>query len=138
MSRPPHASPGLLGLVLVGGVVGTLLRHGLSTALAGRGTLATLLVNLSGALLLGALLELLARLGPDEGVRRAVRLGVGSGLLGAFTTWSALATETVLGVRDGRVGTALAYGVGSVLAGLVAAAAGVALVSVLLGRRPRR
>ena len=135
MSRPTHASAGLLALVLAGGTAGTLLRYGLSTLLAGHGTLPTLLVNVSGALLLGALLELLARLGPDEGRRRAVRLGLGSGLLGAFTTYSALATEVVLDLRDGRLGTALAYGLGSASAGLVAAAAGIALAARLL--RPR-
>jgi CrcB protein len=134
VSRPPHASPGLLALVLVGGAAGSLLRYGLSTALAGSGTLATLLVNVSGALLLGALLELLVRLGPDEGLRRALRLGLGAGVLGAFTTYSALATETALEVRDGHVGTAVAYGLGSAVAGLLAALAGTVAISALLSR----
>ncbi len=38
--------------------------------------------------MLGALLESLARRGPDEGRRRAIRLLVGTGGLGGFTTYS--------------------------------------------------
>ena len=133
--RPPHAHPVLLLLVFAGGVAGTLLRSALATALpASRFPLATFLTNVSGAFVLGALLEGLRRAGPDTGRRRAARLGLGSGLLGAFTTYSALAVESDLLVRDGHVGTATAYAVGSVLAGLVAAAAGVAAAGRALGR----
>lgn len=133
--RPPHAHPGLLLLVFAGGVAGSLLRSALATAVSGsRFPLATYLTNVSGAFLLGALLEVLLRSGPDTGGRRAARLGLGAGLLGAFTTYSTLAVESDLLVRDGQVGLATAYAVGSVLAGLVAAAAGVAVARRVTGR----
>lgn len=115
--------------MFAGGVAGTLLRLALATALPGsRFPLATWLTNVSGALVLGALLEALLRRGPDTGARRAARLGLGSGLLGAFTTYSTLAVEADLLVRDGHVALAVAYAVGSAVAGLAAAALGVALV----------
>lgn len=108
-------------------MVGALARYLIGQAITGgRFPLATFLVNVSGAFALGLLLEALARRGPDVGVRRATRCALGTGLLGAFTTYSALAMEVTLLTRDGRPGLALGYGLGSVLAGLVAAAAGVA------------
>lgn len=121
--------------MFAGGVAGTLLRFALATAVHGhRFPLATYVTNVVGAFVLGALLEGLLRSGPDEGPRRAARLGVGSGVLGAFTTYSTLAVESDLLVRDGAVGLAAAYALGSVLAGLVAAALGVGLARRLLGR----
>lgn len=128
---PVHLRPRLLLLVLLGGVAGAELRYGLATVLRGSGVLPTLLANLSGALLLGLLLELLARWGPDEGVRLDLRLGLGSGVLGAYTTYSTLATEVALHVRDGRWAEALAYGLGTVAGGLVAAGLGVAAARAL-------
>lgn len=134
-SRPAHAHPGLLLLVFAGGVAGTLLRFALATAVSGhRFPLATYVTNVSGAFVLGALLEVLLRHGPDAGARRAARLCVGSGLLGAYTTYSTLAVETDLLVRDGHVGLAAAYAGGTVLAGLVAAAVGIGLAGWALGR----
>jgi fluoride exporter len=87
---------------------------------------ATLAVNLLGALLLGALLEALARRGPDTGRRRLLRLGLGTGVLGGFTTYSTLAVETA----TLPTALAVAYLAASVLLGAAAALAG-----VLLGRR---
>lgn len=133
---PPHARPGLLLLVMAGGVAGALLRYGLTAALPQHGLPTTTLgINISGALLLGVLMQVLAGR-PDDGRRRAVRLAIGSGLLGAFTTYSTLAVEAVLLVRQGDAPLAVAYGVLSVLAGLVAAALGIALGTVLTVRRP--
>ena len=138
MSRaalPAHRRPAALLAVLVGGVLGTLARHGVALALPERPWPAgTFTANLVGALLLGALLEGLARAGDDTGGRRLARLGVGTGFLGAFTTYSALAVEADLLVRDGRPLLAAAYAGSTVLGGLVLAATGTALAA----RRSRR
>jgi CrcB protein len=131
-AAPAHARPGLLALVAVGGAVGATLRHAVARALptgAGDFPTATFVTNLAGAFVLGVLLEALARLGPDAGPRRLVRLGVGTGVLGAFTTYSTLAVEvTVLG-RDGHAGLGASYGLLSAVAGFLAAVAGIALGS---------
>ncbi len=58
---------------------------------------------------------------------------MGTGLLGALTTYSTLATKAVLLARDGRPGLAVWYGLASVTAGFVAAAAGIGLAA--LGHR---
>ena len=132
---PAHRRPAALLAVLVGGVLGTLARHGVALALPERPWPAgTLTANLVGALLLGALLEGLSRAGEDTGGRRLLRLGVGTGFLGAFTTYSALAVEADLLVRDGRPLLAAAYAGTTVVAGLALTALGVALTA----RRTRR
>ena len=126
--RPPHARAGYLALVFVGGLAGTLARFGFAGMIptpAGL-PLGILLVNLAGALALGLLLEALARRGPDVGPRRAARLLLGTGFLGGFTTYSALAVDSVLLVGEGRIVEGIAYLVGSVLMGLCATSLGFA------------
>ena len=85
---------------------------------------ATLAVNLVGAFLLGVLLEWLssARVGPGRG--RRLRLLAGTGRLGGFTTYSALATETVTRLQD-RPGTAVGYALATVVLGGVASVLGI-------------
>jgi CrcB protein len=94
-----------LGLVLLGGAIGTAGREGLHLLLPAEGGIpwSVFLVNIVGAALLGALLAHLAAVEPETPRRREVRLFVGTGILGGFTTYSALATDTVLlaGSRPG-------------------------------------
>jgi CrcB protein len=45
---------------------------------------------------------------------------IGTGFIGAYTTFSTFMVEAVLLVRDGRPADAIAYLVGSVAAGLLA------------------
>jgi CrcB protein len=113
--------------VAVGGAAGASARYGISRAFpvsAGHFPTTTLAINLSGAFLLGALLEALLRRGaPDHWLRMLVGVGV----LGAFTTFSTLADESALLARDHHTATAVAYvaaslagGIAAVLLGLVA------------------
>lgn len=90
---------------------------------------ATFVTNVIGAFLLGLLLEQLARRGAGAAVRHETRLLLGTGLLGAFTTYSTLAVEVTLLGRAGRFGLAVGYGMGSALAGLAAAALGLLAAS---------
>ena len=78
-----------------------------------------------GAFVLGAVLEGLARRGPDIGWRQQARLFVGVGFCGALTTFSTLAVEADLLVRNNDAGLALGYGVGSVVGGMVVTAIGI-------------
>jgi CrcB protein len=123
-------------VVLAGGAVGTPARYALSTAFptrTGGWPTGTFLANLVGAFLLGVLLEGLARRGDDSGRRRVLRLGLGTGFLGAFTTYSALAVETDLLVRASRPGLALTYALLTVGGGLLLSTAGIAAAAY---RRP--
>ena len=123
-------------LVFVGGALGTAARAALSQALpplAGV-PVAVLGINVLGAAVLGLLLELLRRAGDDRGRRRDLRLFAGTGVLGGFTTYSALAADTASLVAGGRAGVATAYALGTLVLGLVAALLGV-LVGTRLGAR---
>jgi CrcB protein len=127
-----------LPLVGVGGAIGALARGWLGARLAVAPTgfpVSTFLVNVSGAFLLGLLLTLLVERLPQA---RSVRPLLGTGLLGAYTTFSALTVEAaVLAVR-GRPLLAVGYVAGSLLAGMAAVAAGAAAVRRPPGRRERR
>ena len=121
-----HLAPTFIALVALGGAAGSLARHGVERLLGTSDGLpvGTLTVNLLGAFALGVLLEWLATRGSDAGRRRAARLLVGTGFLGGFTTYSALAVEADGLVRDGRVALALAYVLTTVVVGLLASLAG--------------
>jgi CrcB protein len=113
-----------LGLVALGGAVGALARYGLSRAFpVGAGTFptTTFLINVSGAFILTVLLEWLVRRGTPE---HWLRLLIGVGVLGAFTTFSTFATELAQLWRDHERTMAVAYAVASVAAGVLAVVLG--------------
>jgi CrcB protein len=129
-NRPALAHFRSIALVAAGGVLGAPARYAISQALPASGRAfptATFIANLSGALLLGLLLEALVRRGADVGNRRTARLLLGTGFCGAYTTYSTLAVDTVNLARAHRVGVAVAYAVGSVILGLLATAVGIAV-----------
>ncbi len=74
----------------------------------------TLVVNLTGCLLIGLLVGVLERRDVHPGIRPALGLG----FLGAYTTFSAFGFETVHLVREGSVFLAAVYVVASVALGL--------------------
>lgn len=115
-----------IGLVAAGGGAGTGLRYLITTVVpAWAGVpVATFGINVVGAFLLSVLLELLAKRGLDIGWSRRVRLGVGTGALGGFTTYSALAVETAT-LAATHPGRAIAYGLGTVIVGGMASVAGI-------------
>lgn len=127
-ARPVHLSWSHLGWVALGGAAGTGLRY-LVTALvpSWAGVLvATLGINVVGAFLLGVLLELLAEGSIDTGRSHRIRLGVGTGGLGGFTTYSALSADTVT-LAATNPGQAAGYAVATVLIGTAASLAGIVL-----------
>lgn len=116
MTRRPSAR--LVLVVAAAGAVGALARSGLGVLLPtadGGVPIATLLANLTGSLLLGLLV---ARAPADPRLRPVL----GTGLLGGWTSWSALALETDRLLADAPV-VGLGYllvsvGLGALLAGL--------------------
>lgn len=114
-------------LILLGGSLGSLVRWWLESHLGvppGQWPWVTFWINLSGSFLLAVLLDALAVSGEDVGWRRQVRLGVGTGVLGGYTTYSTFAVEVVELGRAGSAGLMLLYGAGSVALGLALAFTG--------------
>lgn len=137
-ARPLHRQLPAMGLVFLGGIIGTGVRYGLEKAFPVEGTgwpWATFVINLSGAFILGALLEMLVRLGEDDGRRRQIRLLVGTGVCGSYTTYSTFAEETTMLLHRGAPGTAIGYGVSSVVLGVICAWLGVTFAAVIARRR---
>ncbi|MFZ6993552.1 fluoride efflux transporter FluC [Curtobacterium sp. RRHDQ66] len=134
--RPPHLRWGYLGVVALGGAIGTAIRAVLADLLpAVDGISWTILaINVVGAFCLGLLLEALAHRGPDVGRRRRLRLFVGTGVLGGFTTYSTLADDTAQLLGDGRWTAGSGYALLTVVLGLLAVVAGLWVSTVL---RPR-
>ena len=111
-------------LVALGGGIGAVGRYQLGRAVthwAGPNTgfpWSTLSANVIGSLAMGLLVGWLAHRGGAGS--ETVRLLLGVGLLGGFTTFSAFSLEMVLLVQRGTPGLALAYAAISVLAGFSA------------------
>jgi CrcB protein len=121
-------------LAALGGALGALARWGIASALPSSPTgwpWATLLVNLSGCLLLGVLFAVLAARFPDADWPRPL---LAVGLLGGYTTYSAFAVEVVRLAESGAVLTAGGYVVASVVGGVAAVAAGTLAAHGMLGR----
>lgn len=115
-------------IVGVGGAVGAMLRHGVGLAslrLLGPGfPWGTLAVNILGGLLMGILVGVLAARGGSE----QLRLLLGVGVLGGFTTFSAFSLDVVTMIGRGAMLTALGYILASVIASVGALYLGKALV----------
>lgn len=129
--RPSTAralDPRVAAAVAAGGFVGTLLRYGFGLAWPDGGGFpwTTLGINVGGSLALGVLTGFWALSGAAPAW---VRAALGPGLLGAFTTYSAVAVYLTSGIGAPADGTPDAvqwwgYLAASLLAGLAAAAAG--------------
>jgi len=135
-SQRVHLGPQYVVLAVVGGTIGTGLRYAAETFVSSPGRppwpLGTLTVNLTGAWMLGLLLEILIRSGPDRGRRRAARIAVGTGLIGGFTTYSSFAVETSVLLTGGHPLQAMSYALGTVVLGLGGAVLGVAVARRVL------
>lgn len=114
-------------LVAAGGAIGAAARYVIGLMIAVRTGPGfpwhTLLINVSGAFLIGVLFTL--PLGGLPGAA-AWRLFLATGILGGFTTFSTLSFESVDLIARGQALSGLANMFGSGAAGLLAAWAGIA------------
>jgi len=124
---------GELVAIAIGGALGALARYGVSRWIhVAKDTFpwATFWTNLSGAFVLGFFLTLLIERLPPTGYLRPF---FAIGFLGSFTTFSTLAVETVLLIKDGHVVLGVGYTLASVAAGLALAYFGIVLARLLPG-----
>ena len=124
----------MLGAVSAGGVVGAVARYGIGVAFPSGPAgfpWATFGVNVSGCLLIGVLMVLVAEVWPS---RRLLRPFLGSGLLGGYTTFSTYAVDIQHLLAAGAARTALAYLAGTLFAALAAVYAGAAATRAAVDR----
>lgn len=113
-------------LVMLGGGVGAVLRHLLGRSIVMQSAssglpLGTFAANILGGLLMGLLVGWLTVRGQADG---DLRLLLGVGLLGGFTTFSAFSLEMALMIERGQVALAFGYAAASVFLALGALFAG--------------
>lgn len=117
----------------LGGAAGTLARHGLSTwcqqVFGPAFPYGTLAVNVLGSFLLGALMQAATS---TELVSPALRLGLGTGVLGGFTTYSTFNYESLRLLQENAWGAAILNVAITLLGCLLAGALGVALAKRIL------
>jgi CrcB protein len=109
-------------LVGIGGALGSMARYG-SGVLVGRFwptsfPLATMLVNISGSLIMGLFIGFLARTTPAW--QADARLFFAVGVLGGFTTLSSFSLDTIVLIERGEIGHATIYVLGSVIVSVLA------------------
>ena len=132
-----HVHPGYIAAVSLGGAFGTGLRFAGEALIDSTGgwPLATLLINLVGAFGLAVFMGFLLDMGELSRRQHALRVSIGTGVLGGFTTYSSLAMETTTLLHDGPFPVALAYPLVSMVAGVLASLTGLRIVGLFNARR---
>lgn len=130
-------------VVFVGGFVGVGCRHALDMLLPSvSGTpfvVGTFVSNMVACFLFAMLTEFMATASwLRRRVRQVVSRGVGLGLLGGLSTMSGVMLETMEGLHERHIASALGYLAGNFAGGLLTAAAGVVLMQALLSRSTRK
>lgn len=126
----------VLAVITVGGALGAVARHAVSLVMptAGGGLpWSTLIVNVSGCLLIGVLMVLILE---ARQAHPLVRPFIGVGVLGGYTTFSTYAVDAQVLIAADRPGLALAYLAGTATAALLAVQLGVGLARVVARPRP--
>lgn len=125
-------------VVAIGGVVGALARNAVEIAIptgTGQWPMATFLVNLTGAFVLGLVLALADVRYPDPKLNafaRRFRPFIITGVLGGYTTFSTFMVETHGLLTADRLGMAVMYVVGSTLLGIACCLLGLLLGSATM------
>ena len=122
-------------LVFCGGALGTLLRYLIDVASVRVSGFALdiFIINVVGAFILAFLVGWITGAGEPTRNELRLRLFLGTGVMGGFTTYSTLAVETAHNIGDGRWANALVYSLGTLLVGALVSVAG-----LLAGRRAVR
>jgi len=117
-------------LVFLGGALGAPARYLIDRAVQARSDVVfpfgTLVANLTGAFLLGALIAASRHVG----LSREVVLAAGSGFCGALTTFSTFSFETIRLLEDGSLVEAVLNTLTSLVVGILVASAGYALLTL--------
>jgi len=122
-------NPSAWAVFVVAGAAGAVARYLLDRAVAERGRGAfpwgTLVVNVTGSLLLGVITGLALH----HGLSKSAKIVLGTGFCGAYTTFSTFTFETVRLVEEGALAEAFRNAAGTLAGCAAAAAVGLAVTS---------
>lgn len=123
----------LFAYAAIGGAVGSGARYGLTLLIQSRSSstfpIATLLINVSGSILLGFLM----RYGLESATASPeIRLLLTTGFCGGYTTFSTFSYETARLLEDGEWSRGATYIAASVIVSLIGTFIGFALARALL------
>jgi CrcB protein len=125
------SSIALTGLIGLAGAMGALMRYVLGRFVAERAgspfPLGTLLINVSGAFLIGITFAATSH----HLISSSVQAILATGFLGGYTTFSTMSWEGVQLIRGGSPWTSMLYLAGTVALGLLAVVLGYSLGSVI-------
>ncbi len=121
--------------IAIGGMFGAMLRHGIRTVHIYHYKevipINTLLINISGSFALALILTIAFEVFEFDS---DIRLGIATGFLGAYTTFSTLCKETVKLMTQGDYYSAISYIGFSTMFGLAAAYFGVVLAREVIAK----
>lgn len=122
---PDYRSWSGVAFVFVGGAVGTVARESLDLITPTDLLLfTTFLINIAGSFALAVVYAALLARDGSPASRRRIRLLVGTGFMGGFTTYGSFAVGVAAAASRGAVGDAVLYALGSVILGVGAALLG--------------
>lgn len=126
---PDHRSWSGIGLVFIGGSVGTVARESFDLMTPTDLLLyTTFIINVVGSFALAVVYAALLARDGTSALRRRIRLLVGTGFMGGFTTYGSFAVGVAAAASRGSGLDAALYAVGSIVLGVAAALAGRAIV----------
>lgn len=135
--HPDHRSWSAIGLVFIGGSVGTVARESLDLVTPTDLLLyTTFIINVAGSFALAVVYAALLARDGTAAFRRRVRLLVGTGFMGGFTTYGSFAVGVAAAASRGSGRDAALYAVGSVVLGVAAALGGRSVVEWFGRHRP--
>ncbi len=120
-----------LGLIFIGGLLGTVLRYELSRLDSRPSVIPVgiLIANLAGTFILGGVISYLTEYEPSNAVR--IRAAWGTGFCGGLTTFSTLCAGIVDLSRNASVTLTAIYAITSLVLGVLAFQIGVLSVQIL-------
>ena len=120
-----------LGLIFVGGLIGTILRYGISR-LDGKSSaipFGILVANLAGAFILGCVISYLSEYEPSN--TTSIRAALGTGFCGGLTTFSTFCAGIIDLSKDASITLAITYATISLVLGVLAFQVGLLSVRML-------
>jgi CrcB protein len=135
--RPDYRTWSAVWMVFVGGAIGTLTRESFDLITPEPNLPhTTFIINVAGSFALAAIYAFVKDHGETPSTRRRLRLILGTGFMGGFTTYSSFSVAVATQAAHGSGVDAAVLAVASLVIGTIAAVTGRLLVETFFAPRP--